>query len=108
MDQNILVLDDEQVRHNAFKAKFSTDNFLKSVTTAKAAIEELQTRKWSIFFIDHDLGTKLSGYDVAKWIYNNKKHLPKTIIIHSMNPVGAKNIIGLLPQALYHPGIWLK
>lgn len=37
-----------------------------------------------------------TGYDCAKWLVNycidNKKDLPKTILIHSMNPVGRVNI----------------
>jgi len=37
-----------------------------------------------------------TGYDCAKWLVNhcmdNNKELPKVILVHSMNPVGRKNI----------------
>ena len=44
---------------------------------------------------DHDLGTELSGYDVALWIeeqcYFGNMRCPKWNV-HSANPVGRKNI----------------
>ncbi len=43
--------------------------------------------------------TERTGYDCAKWLINycidNKKELPKTILIHSMNPTGSQNIKSL-------------
>lgn len=49
---------------------------------------------------DHDLGTNKSGYDIAKWIvgqgYPNIRFR-----IHSMNPVGVKNIRELLTHYGY-------
>ena len=43
-----------------------------------------------IIDFDHDLGTKKSGYDVAKWLVQNGYQ--GTFRVHSMNPVGHKNI----------------
>ena len=44
---------------------------------------------------DHDLGPGESGYDCAKflveWCIDNQHQLPSWTV-HSMNPVGAKNI----------------
>lgn len=40
--------------------------------------------------LDNDLGGKKSGYDVAKWLVQNCYQ--GTFRVHSMNPVGAKNI----------------
>jgi len=40
-----------------------------------------------------------TGYDCAKWFINycidNKKELPATVLIHSMNPAGSANIKSL-------------
>ena len=40
-----------------------------------------------------------TGYDCAKWLINycidNKKELPATVLIHSMNPAGSLNIKSL-------------
>lgn len=44
---------------------------------------------------DHDLGSTVSGYDIAKYIVSND--IPMSVFhIHSMNPVGADNIRQLL------------
>ena len=47
----------------------------------------------------YDLCEEKTGYHCAKWLVNycidNKKELPQTIMIHSMNVVGSKNIDSL-------------
>jgi hypothetical protein len=66
------------------------------VKTAFWAIEMLQTfPNITHLSFDHDLGSKETGYDVAKFIElmaskNNNKRI--TWDIHSSNPVGRKNI----------------
>lgn len=45
--------------------------------------------------LDHDLGSKESGYDICKWIVANN-YWPKTISLHSANIVGVGNMIQLL------------
>lgn len=42
--------------------------------------------------LDHDLGNEGSGYDVAKYIEQNMSPEILTYDVHSMNPVGRKNI----------------
>lgn len=44
---------------------------------------------------DHDLGQKKTGYDIAKWIVENNYPI-LCFRVHSMNPVGRKNIKDLL------------
>lgn len=51
-------------------------------------------------FFDHDLGTGKTGYDVAKWIVENEVPI-KFFNVHSMNPVGRKNIVELLTHYGY-------
>ena len=49
---------------------------------------------------DHDLGEDKSGYDIAKFIVEN--HIPiESYSVHSMNPVGRKNICELLDHYGY-------
>ncbi len=49
--------------------------------------------------LDHDLGEIRNGYSVCKWIVENEYYDGlKTIIIHSANPVGVKNMIQLLDR----------
>lgn len=48
---------------------------------------------------DHDLGLEESGFDCAKWLVNycldHQCQLPQ-FAVHSQNPVGKENILGLL------------
>lgn len=48
---------------------------------------------------DHDLGLEESGFDCAKWLVDycldHQQKLPD-FVVHSQNPVGKENIIGLL------------
>lgn len=50
------------------------------------------------FFIPETFSEK-TGYDCAKWLINycvdNRKELPTTILVHSMNPAGTQNIWSL-------------
>lgn len=48
---------------------------------------------------DHDLGYGRNGYDFARWIVNRAIEvgtMPKTYAVHSQNPIGAKNIHGVM------------
>lgn len=71
--------------------------------TAQEAIDLIKTNKVSFISFDHDLGTKMTGYDGAKFIeeaFVNKEieNLPKWEI-HSANPVGAKRIQAAMMSA---------
>lgn len=52
----------------------------------------------------YDIVEERTGYHCAKWLINycidNKKELPSTIMIHSMNVVGSKNIESLFKSYL--------
>lgn len=51
---------------------------------------------------DHDLGaSEKSGYDLAKWLIEHNIEIGG-FTIHSMNPVGAKNIWHLLTHYNYN------
>ena len=51
--------------------------------------------------LDHDLGSKKTGYDFCKWLVKNNWR--GAFRIHSQNPVGAKN----MRQMLLHYG-WVE
>lgn len=52
----------------------------------------------------YDIITERTGYHCAKWLINycidNKKELPATILIHSMNHAGSRNIQSLFESYL--------
>lgn len=84
------------------------DEFVKTIE--EKGIPEMMS-------LDHDLADEhyesqqeyseykeKTGYDCAKWLINycidNKKELPATILIHSMNPAGSLNIKSLFDSYL--------
>ena len=46
------------------------------------------------FWLDHDLGSRKSGYDFAKWFieWNMETKIPMSFHLLTANPVGAFNI----------------
>jgi CheY-like chemotaxis protein len=109
----ILILDDDEVRHQAF-AKKLIGNLVEHVRTAEDTIYQLiHHGPWDMVFLDHDLGGQQmvesgqgTGYEVAKWLSENKEFLPGCVIIHSYNPAGAKNMLNIIPGSRWIPGIW--
>lgn len=63
--------------------------------TYEECVSLLENNKIETISLDHDLGTKKTGYDVCLWLIEHKIY-PKEILIHSANPVGQKNMIQLL------------
>ena len=106
----IFVLDDMQVRHNAYKKKFPTAEVV-SLYDATSAIEHLlvNLNNYDLICLDHDLGNRIfvsiedknTGSAVAKFLSDKEIKCP--IIIHSLNYWGAKNMLQHLPQAKYVP-----
>lgn len=65
------------------------------VRTAQEAIELLKTNQVTAISLDHDLGTFLTGYDVALFIEKGAYEgtLKKLQMrVHTQNPVGRANI----------------
>ena len=53
--------------------------------------------------IDHDLGeTSKNGYEALKTMFYERRLFPKSVYIISSNPVGIKNIQGLLIEQDYY------
>lgn len=73
--------------------------------TYSAAIEVIEYctsfKDFEVYLsFDHDLGEEKSGYDIAKYIVENK--IPITgYTVHSMNPVGKWNIHQLMEHYGY-------
>lgn len=110
----ILVLEDDKTRIGCFKHKLFNHN-VDYVETSKEAILLLEDNNtYDAIFLDHDLGGKTmvksgdnTGYEVAVWLNQHPDKQPNQIIIHSYNPVGRKNMMQVLPNAIEAPGIWM-
>jgi CheY-like chemotaxis protein len=91
----VLFLDDDPTRQKAMKAMLPG---ITQVYTADGAIKALSAGDYSEIFLDHDLGGKVyvdskeynTGMTVAKWLTKHKQDA--TIVIHSYNAAGARNM----------------
>jgi hypothetical protein len=54
--------------------------------------------------INYSLYETKTGYHAAEWLLN-RGMCPKLVIVHSMNPIGAKNIERLFDRYTYRHGI---
>ena len=102
----ILILDDEQVRHDNFAKRYA-GNSVVHVTSYKQFVKQLKIGStWDLIHLDHDLGAGDSYVDgwgdmqfftghhaaIAVCLLEDTS-LPAEIIVHSVNPVGAQNIM---------------
>ncbi len=89
-------LDDEREVPVGFEAVL-----VRTAAQMKSLIDECWKAEISFGIdFDHDLGSTVSGYDIAKYIVSND--IPMSVFhIHSMNPVGADNIRQLLSHYGY-------
>ena len=107
----ILILDDNEFRHKAFKKKFNLpqDKLTHTYTTEeciKVLTDTTIKDKFDLIYLDHDLGGEEmvlsdqgTGYEVAEFIaYDmDQAKLPTIgIVVHSLNPIGRKNMLVIL------------
>jgi hypothetical protein len=70
-------------------------NSFHIVRNYQECIDIIKNNKIHFLSLDHDLGEKKTGYDVAKYLVQEGIEI-KQINIHSANPVGRDNIIQLI------------
>lgn len=94
----ILILDDCQERHEAFE-RYHPDAERVHCLNAREAFEALAEEysrgtRFDLAYLDHDLGEAFTGKDVAQYIVDCllPGERPKQVIVHSVNPDGAKAI----------------
>jgi CheY-like chemotaxis protein len=107
----IFVLEDSADRIAWFEKQFKDVPTVIITKDVNVALESLRVTKFDLIFLDHDLEdisiyeedfyTGPNGVDVAKEIRDtiNRK---TECIVHSMNPIGAANIIAAHPFNTYH------
>ena len=98
-----LWLDDERSPHNGFLEKvdsyFVATSYEDAIFYLASFTDDDNYEDLYVSF-DHDLGEEKSGYDFAKYILEHSIAIGG-FSIHSMNPVGAKNIYQLLTHYGY-------
>ena len=102
----MLIIEDDAKRIELFKANFINIDIV-FVDNVKDAINVLKNvARFDYILFDHDLGPGGDSVDVANWLIKNPNKMPNFIYVHSMNPVGAQNIVNKLPDAYKAPMIW--
>lgn len=106
----IFVLDDMESRIESFVKWYGHKHELVVAKDADEAITILsKDLAFDVLFLDHDLGDRIfvdvkdenTGSRVAKFLSDKK--VEGMIIVHSWNPVGAKNMLAYLSKAIYIP-----
>lgn len=117
----ILILDDVKYRHDVYDKLYGDDDVFHSYTFSDF-LSKLDNGPWDLIHLDHDLGDfvdnpdlytdgwgkirEYNGTDASDRICNlpdNK--LPKRIVVHSINPVGARRMVDMLKHRGI-PTIW--
>ena len=112
---NILILEDDHERHKQFKQNLigALVNIAETVEEAKEFLTKNGTGYYDLLFLDHDLGGLTmqpsgpnTGFEVAQWLSQNQEYKPESILLHSLNEEGRKNMKSLLPEAIEAPFAW--
>ena len=109
----IYIVEDDNSRMNWFRKTFS-DCEIYYTQNVKTACCDIKNNQYDIIFLDRDLfygganedekGNELTGEDVARYIKDNGLAKDAAIVIHSLNPIGQKNIKRLLDD--YHSQVY--
>lgn len=108
----ILVVEDSQHRIRFFKKALIGHN-VHFAENYDEAIEKLQDNdNYDLMYLDHDLEDEhylearkeleRTGYEVVKWIVNNKSHKSAYMFIHSLNPIGSRRMYEHLKKHGYN------
>lgn len=95
---NVLVVDDDAIRHEQFVTNNPKCSIMSAYTVGEA-VSHFDSRHFSYISLDHDLG---KDSDVIPFVKHMAKAfisgmtVPKVVIVHSMNPVGAANAISYI------------
>ena len=111
-----LVLEDDEVRIQAFQQRFLERGWVGTfVTSARACIERLSSSRYDYVFLDHDLGGAVNvspehrntGSAVARW-WQDTDHPNRSarVIVHSANPVGAEYMAHAIYGSVRIPFVW--
>lgn len=116
MPLHILLVDDEQYRHDGFRQKYRTHNIAQawSYDHAKALLDPAtMPHKFDLILLDHDLGYGPNGFAIARDLIATLPEVlrPTEVRVHSMNWSGAQNIVSLLRRdhgidAYHQPFDW--
>lgn len=117
----ILILDDQKLRHEFFAKQFDGHEVVSVFKFSEFC--ELLNQRWDLMHLDHDLGDDVDNPDtfVDGWgstqLFNGGHAVlkvcelpnelkPAQVIIHSINPDGAKVMLSML-ERVGIPVVWV-
>ncbi len=111
----ILILDDDQNRHDGFALRFPDHELTHCLRYAEGLDALTSKGPFDAAYLDHDLGdcvndadyyeaggmycggkTYFTGLDFAYFLRDHPSLCPRDVVIHSWNPDGAKNMEAVL------------
>jgi CheY-like chemotaxis protein len=103
----VLILDDIELRHDAFRTILPDVDRTHVYTASQAITALLEYPPFDLICLDHDLDQSPdrivnpgNGTQVARFIARDlpRSHYPKNALIHSANPAGADRMAALIRE----------
>lgn len=101
----IFILEDDPQRIKMFRIRLAEHELFFTDEVAEAKDTYIAFEPFDYYFLDHDLGGEIyvdsnyhnTGFQFAKFLA--EQDLGKCqIVVHSLNPVGARNMLEVLPE----------
>lgn len=96
VNKEIIVIEDENVRLETIR-NFIHRQYGPLVNVSYYNRVPKNFHSYDVLFLDHDLGDQGDVYDILRKY--DLSYFEGDVVIHSMNPVGARNLAALFPNA---------
>lgn len=97
----VLLIEDTEARQQILTSLYKSHAWIL-VNTGRRAIILLKAYDFDIISIDYNLRGELTGADIAEYLKLSRNKNAR-IVIHSLNPKGARSILTILPHAIVYP-----
>ena len=97
----VLLVEDTKDRQQILTSLYKKHAWIL-VNTGERAVTLLNAYNFDLVSLDYNLGGQLNGADVAK-VLKCSRNKNVRVIVHSLNPRGAKIIASILPDAIIYP-----
>ncbi len=97
----VLLIEDTEARQQILTSLYKSHAWIL-VNTGKRAMMLLNAYDFDIISIDYNLRGELTGAYIAEYLKLSRNKNAR-IVIHSLNPKGAKSILTILPHAIIYP-----
>jgi CheY-like chemotaxis protein len=105
----VLILDDAAIRHEIISERHTADEVAHAYTHELAITLLGESCRFDVVYLDHNLESKHSGYDTAKFIAErlSDRLRPGVVKVHTCNPSEGDRMVRVLKDhgvlAQYEP-----